>query len=232
MSEKQPPEKPGRRLMHWLPAAAAAVALFTTQPASAIVIGILPNIDLPGLGPGFELAAASPNPAAPVNPLVRVGLNPQPLPPSSLEMNLSDPFAPTLTSTGSTSLFNVYFYLRSDFGIVGFTPPTQPVDHLKFVDDLENVFDVGLSFGGNFDPASWVLLNPQPLPPKDFTGFAATFDPPFLSSLTFSLTENGVPLRFREVPEPAVLLLLASGLGALVGCVRRREKIGTATGVH
>jgi hypothetical protein len=88
------------------------------------------------------------------------------------------------------------------------------------------LFNVAVNIGpGPVDPTSWVMLNPQPLPPKvGFQGFGVQFADPTaveFSVVEFTAAGTQVPLSFALVPEPSTYALIGFGLAAL-GFARRR----------
>jgi hypothetical protein len=87
------------------------------------------------------------------------------------------------------------------------------------------LFNIAVNVGpGPVDPASWVMLNPQPLPPKvGFQGFGVQFGDPTaveFSVVEFTTAGTQVPLSFALVPEPSTYVLVGFGLAAL-GFARR-----------
>ena len=73
------------------------------------------------------------------------------------------------------------------------------------------------------DPASWVVIAPGPAQFFQINFGLVALGPPD-PTLGFTLAENGTPLNFQSVPEPATLALVGSGLAALAGLRKRRKK--------
>jgi hypothetical protein len=216
---------------------AALAGLALAPPARAIILVAAPNIVLPDGSLGFDLVATSNG--APINPGVLVGLNPQPLPPfpdpTSLSLDLGDPTGPIATSTGSGGVFALQWWMNAPGGLVfpSAIPAPDGNGNVQFAVDGaggNSLFEVSFHVGpGPVDPASWVMLNPQPLPPKvGYEGFAVQFaDPTAVEFHVSELMPNGAPvvMSFSLVPEPASVALIAAGLvgiGGARGHSRRR----------
>ena len=207
-------------------------------PARAIiVVAAPPNIVLPDGALGFDLVATGNG--APINPGVLVGLNPQPLPPfpdpTSVSLNLGDPTGPIATDTSTGGTFQLQWWMNAAGGLLFPTsiPAPDANGNTQFTVDGAGgnpLFDVSFHVGpGPVDPASWVMLNPQPLPPKiGYQGFAVQFGDP--TAVEFHVTElqpNGasIPMTFTLVPEPTSSALIGAGLAA-IACRRRGARIG------
>jgi len=205
-----------------------------TAAAVAHANPLVPNFVFPDGSLGFEMvASAGP---APINPGVLVGLNPQPLPPfpnpQDLTLNLGDPTGPIASNANASSTFELQWWLSVPGGGLSF-PSEIPVPdangNTQFTVDGSGgnpLFDVSFHVGpGPVDPTSWVMLNPQPLPPFPAAqGFALQFGDP--TAVEFQITEivpNGAPvvLSFSFVPEPSALLSIGMGLAALAAARSR-----------
>jgi hypothetical protein len=166
------------------------------------------------------------------NPGVAVSLNPQPLPPfpdPGAMVDLTNPGDPIYTNPAVAMSYEIDFGMDAG-GAVSFTVP-NPSDPNNFsftgtgpTGDPYNIdFQIG---GGVVSPASFVELNPQPLPPfpaPDFGFIAFDFsleaaeDP----TLSFQVSSGSTDFGFALVPEPASVSLLGVGALGLLGRRRR-----------
>lgn len=167
-----------------------------------------------------------------MNPLVLVGLNPQPLPPFvgwEQFLNLDNTVTPMVLNSNAGAMFSLYWGMSLPSGgpltfhFPQSAPSVEGLFSFNATDALGNIFDVSLIIGpGPFDPTSWVMLTPpQSLPSKDFAAFAVQFADP--SQVTFSMTVNGTPMNFAlaSVPEPSTSLLMGIVLVGLLVAGRR-----------
>jgi hypothetical protein len=211
-------------MMALVACAAAAVAGGKPAAADAIVITPLqPSFTFPDGERGFALTTSG----GFVNPEVIVGFNPQPDPPGDTpanSLNLVNPGAPMLHSGAQANDFG--------FGIsflgIGHPSFTVSSDNAGFhfttvINDRRVSFIVTASFADDQgNPAAsvkWGAFNPQPDPPGDFIGaFVQVAD----ADASFEITENGAPLSFAPVPEPASLSLFCFGIAGLAIARRHR----------
>jgi hypothetical protein len=214
---------------------AIAGLVAAAAPSQAITAVAAPNITLPDGSLGFNLVGTAAG--APINPGVLVGLNPQPLPPTpdpnSLSLDLGDPTGPIATNSDAGGQFELQWWMDVSGGLI--FPTSIPAPDANGLTQFtiggasgDPLFDVSFHVGpGPVDPTSWVMLNPQPLPPKiGFEGIALQFGDP--TAVEFQVTElvpNGAPvvLSFSMVPEPSALALIGAGLTAMA-CARRGSR--------
>ena len=176
-----------------------------------------------------------------VNPLFRVGFNPQPEPPGDLPiLDLSDLTQPIITvpeAGFSSGDMRMLFGISSPYT---FNASGGPVGSMysflaeppggSLLPDLTIELDMNTGGGGVPVPGSWAFFNPQPEPPlpdasPDGLGIDFTFDITSPGTLTFRVLENGIdPLTFTVIPEPSAMVLGLLALGGLccVAWSRRR----------
>ena len=232
------------RLGRWVFGLVAVSGLaLVGAPARSIIIVATPNLTLPDGSPGFDLVGQATG--APISPEVLVTLNPQPLPPvpdpSKLSLDLGDPSGPIASNSDDGAEFAVHWCMLAPGGLS--FPESIPAPNVDGVTQFEvggnggmPLFEVSLRVGpGPFDPASWVMLNPQPLPPKvGAAGFGVEFADP--TAVEFHVTEilpTGAPvaLQFTLVPEPSTLGSIGLGL-AWMACARRSARRGCGRQTH
>ncbi len=191
-----------------------------------------PNYTFPSGSPGFALLSHG----GPINPGVLVGFNPQPEPPGkgATFIDLSRPFAPTLTNPSTDPGFSFLFALTG-LGDAMIPLPAAPNSdgRTRFRQEIDgHLVDVTLFFGpGPVDPGSWVAFNPQPDPPGDAFGasfqFAGKEDP----YAGFTISIDGTPLSFTlagGVPEPASWALMIAGFSLVGATLRSRRRAASA----
>jgi|GEM_PF-6077617 len=225
----------------WFALCLTAVGLLTASPAAHAIIAVLrPNVQFADGSLGYDLVGQASGGLT--SPGVLVALNPQPLPPTpnpdALALDLTDPVAPVVTYSGTGNVVLQWWFegvvLQGVLGDIRVPPPPPPNadgnSTFTIFDGQGNArFSVALHVGpGPVDPASWVALNPQPLPPRvGFQGFGVQFADP--TSVQFRLSElspTGEPLAlsFAPVPEPSTYALIGVGLVAVV-LIRQRRSV-------
>lgn len=170
------------------------------------------------------------------NPKILAYINPQPEPPAPAVLNLAAPANPVISQdTGGNANFRILFALGGSEPLIFpyMEPPAN--GHLEFVahNDWEQpvftvVMDIYTSTGGVPVATSWTRINPQPEPPLPagaaYTGFDFTFTSQSTAYLSFQVLDSGgQPLGFSQVPAPASILLVGSGL---IPFFRRRRTSG------
>jgi hypothetical protein len=161
-----------------------------------------------------------------LNPGVIVGFNPQPDPPGVPPVNLANPFEPIFLRPGGPETFD-FVMSFSGFATGLLLPAVQKPD----LDGLTSFafqsgghsFDVTLGFSGPGGVADWASFNPQPDPPGVWFADAVTFGAAGDPSVSITMTEDGVPLRFA-VPETRTWAMMGLGFAALGLLAHRRGK--------
>ena len=176
------------------------------------------------------------------NPMVRVGFNPQPEPPgvqwAALDLKPAEFKLMGEVDEDPADGMRILFAIcnTTPFSINATGVPDGGHYEFEVLNSaggkvFDVIFDMSTSSGG--DTIDWVGFNPQPEPPglvgAGVIGFDFEFDS--YSTLTLQcqvLNVDSDPIGFRQIPEPATWILLASG-GAfllLLTIRRRRERTG------
>ena len=216
--------------LRWTAAVAATAALAMTASTASAARGV-------SGAPYFHLQShGGPVGAngAPLNPGIIVGFNPQPDPPGipATGIDLRNPDAPILTNTAHGGEFSFVLALEGLGDARIDLPPAPNADgRTRFSQTIGgHLLQGDLAFGGApVVPGSWGAFNPQPDPPGDVLAADLAFSgDPYAS---FRLTLDGQSLSFSSAPEPAtwaMMLLGASGVGAVVRARRDRSKNASA----
>jgi hypothetical protein len=178
------------------------------------------------------------------NPIIRVGLNPQPEPPAlAAALDLTHPPDPGLTLRGFSNPQQFQLFLAVGLPAVQLTMAPVSIPRTNFASlgmevfgtsatggpgarMFDVFFDFSTSSGGIADGLSAVRFNPQPEPPamQGAAVFGMNFSFTSLSDATVTLRvldAGGTQLSFSSVPEPATPALLVGGL-VVLGAWRRR----------
>ena len=169
------------------------------------------------------------------DPLILVGFAPQSLlHPPEPGLSLDRPVAPLFSAaTGGESRFRILFSIGIDAGPLRLIEGADPDENGHYTmrasgDSGVPLFDIGFDVTtttGVPAPGTWVGFNPQPEPPASplhppdpgYIGFDFTYTSLSTAYLSLQVTEvGGRAVSFTLIPEPAALVLFATGIALTI----------------